>query len=183
MIVIQRLIKDRVLQITALLVVISLFIGRPKASDISFATLWSILAMMTVIQIFEHLHILDYWAYRLTSRAKSTRQLTWWFLFLAIFASMFLSNDVTVLTLVPLYLQVAKKYQLPEILPVTLIGMAANFGRGSQHFFGQFAKRLFVKLGHTRKAMLLVQDSLSVLVPLRGCKRSRCKRRLALSDH
>ena len=30
MIVIQRLIKDRVLQITALLVVISLFIGRPK---------------------------------------------------------------------------------------------------------------------------------------------------------
>ena len=54
---------------------------------------------------------------------------------------------------------------------------------GSQHFFGQFAKRLFVKLGHTRKAMLLVQDSLSVLVPLRGCKRSRCKRRLALSDH
>ncbi|EPD08986.1 di- and tricarboxylate transporter [Lacticaseibacillus paracasei subsp. paracasei Lpp70] len=128
MIVIQRLIKDRVLQITALLVVISLFIGRPKASDISFATLWSILAMMTVIQIFEHLHILDYWAYRLTSRAKNTRQLTWWFLFLAIFASMFLSNDVTVLTLVPLYLRVAKKYQLPEILPVTLIGMAANFG-------------------------------------------------------
>lgn len=55
--------------------------------------------------------------------------------------------------------------------------------KGSQHFFGQFAKRLFVKLGHTRKAMLLVQDSLSVLVPLRGCKRSRCKRRLALSDH
>ena len=40
MIVIQRLIRDRVLQITALLVVISLFIGRPKASDISFATLW-----------------------------------------------------------------------------------------------------------------------------------------------
>ncbi|MBF5066767.1 hypothetical protein G6O45_26490, partial [Salmonella enterica subsp. enterica serovar Istanbul] len=32
------------------------------------------------------------------------------------------------------------------------------FQLGSQHFFGQFAKRLFVKLGHTRKAMLLVQD-------------------------
>lgn len=66
-----------------------------------------------------------------------------------------------------------------------LIEQMARIGNnlGSQHFFGQFAKRLFVKLGHTRKAMLLVQDSLSVLVPLRGCKRSRCKRRLALSDH
>ncbi|AWN85433.1 hypothetical protein EFP65_07160 [Lacticaseibacillus paracasei] len=56
-----------------------------------------------------------------------------------------------------------------------------NFTMGSQHFFGQFAKRLFVKLGHTRKAMLLVQDSLSVLVPLRGCKRSRCKKLFEVS--
>ena len=97
MIVIQRLIRDRVLQITALLVVISLFIGRPKQSDISFATLWSILAMMTVIQIFEHLHILDYWAYRLTSRANNTRQLTWWFIFWRFLPVCFFSNDVTVL--------------------------------------------------------------------------------------
>ena len=163
MIVIQRLIRDRVLQITALLVVISLFIGRPQASDICFATLWSILAIMTVIQIFEHLHILDYWAYRLTSRANNTRQLTWWFIFLAIFASMFLSNDVTVLTLVPLYLRVAKKYQLPEILPVTLIGMAANFGSA------------FTPFGNTHNIFLMhqfeidLQQFFSWSIPLLGC--------------
>ncbi|KRK13108.1 di-and tricarboxylate transporter [Lacticaseibacillus zeae DSM 20178 = KCTC 3804] len=163
MIVIRRLIRDRVLQITGLLVVISLFIGRPKISDISFATLWSILAMMTVIQIFEHLHILDYWAYRLTSRANNTRQLTWWFIFLAIFASMFLSNDVTVLTLVPLYLRVAKKYQLPEILPVTLIGMAANFGSA------------FTPFGNTHNIFLMHQFQINLKeffswsIPLLAC--------------
>lgn len=128
MTVIKNIAKDRVLQITAFLVVLSLFAARPKLSDISFDTLWSILGMMTVIQIFEYLHILDYFAYRLTSVAADSRQLVVMFLGLAIVAAMFLTNDVTVITLIPLYLEIAKKYHLPEILPVTLIGMAANFG-------------------------------------------------------
>ncbi|WP_203624423.1 SLC13 family permease [Lacticaseibacillus sp. 866-1] len=128
MTVIKNIAKDRVLQITAFLVVLSLFAARPKLEDISFDTLWSILGMMTVIQIFEYLHVLDYFAYRLTSLAADSRQLLLMFLGLAIVAAMFLTNDVTVITLIPLYLEIAKKYKLPEILPVTLIGMAANFG-------------------------------------------------------
>ncbi|WP_262315175.1 SLC13 family permease [Lacticaseibacillus parakribbianus] len=128
MTVIRNIARDRVLQITAALAVISLFFAKPKLADINFSTLWSILAMMTIIQIFEHLHILDYFAYRLTTKAENTRQLTWLFLGLAVVAGMFLTNDVTVITLVPLYLRIAKKYELPEVLPVTLIGMAANFG-------------------------------------------------------
>ncbi|WP_155287803.1 SLC13 family permease [Lacticaseibacillus zhaodongensis] len=126
--VIKSIAKDRVLQITTALVIISMFIARPHLADISFSTLWSILAMMTIIQIFQYLHILDYCAYRLTSHASNARQLTWMFLVLAVVAAMFLTNDVTVLTLIPLYLNIAKKYRLPEVLPVTLIGMAANFG-------------------------------------------------------
>ena len=128
MTVIKNIAKDRVLQITAVIAVLSLFIARPRLADINFDTLWSILAMMTIIQVFEYLHILDYLAYRLTSHASNTRQLTSLFVTLALFAGMFLTNDVTVITLVPLYLNIAKKYKLPEILPVTLIGMAANFG-------------------------------------------------------
>lgn len=79
----------------------------------------------------------------------------------------------------------AKQELQPDVaqLRADKVSETAQAQTESQHFFGQFAKRLFVKLGHTRKAMLLVQDSLNVLVPLCGCKRSRCKRRLALSDH
>ncbi|MFD1429382.1 MULTISPECIES: SLC13 family permease [Lacticaseibacillus] len=128
MTILKNIVKDRVFQITAVLTVLSLFIARPRLADINFSTLWSITAMMTLIQIFEYLHVLDYCAYRLTSHANDARQLTWMFLILAVVAGMFLTNDVTVLTLVPLYLRIAKKYDLPEILPVTLIGMAANFG-------------------------------------------------------
>ena len=128
MTVVKNIAKDRVLQITAILVIVSLFFGKPLLTDIHFSTLWSITAMMTLIQIFEYLHVLDFFAYKLTSSAENTKQLTWKFVILSLFSGMFLTNDVTVLTLIPLYLRIAKKYKLPEVLPVTLIGMAANFG-------------------------------------------------------
>ncbi len=43
MTVIKNIAKDRVLQITAALVVLSLFFARPKLADINFSTLFSIL--------------------------------------------------------------------------------------------------------------------------------------------
>ncbi len=130
----KSILKDRLLQITAVIAVLSLFLARPRLADINFSTLWSITAMMTLIQIFNHLHILDYCAYRLTGYANNTRQLVWLFLALAFVSAMFLTNDVTVLTLVPLYLYVAKQYHLPEILPVTLISMTANLGSATTPF-------------------------------------------------
>ncbi|WP_416353570.1 SLC13 family permease [Agrilactobacillus fermenti] len=128
MAILKHISKDRVLQITVVIALISLFFARPHIQDINFSTLFSLLAMMTVIQIFEYLHILDFWAYRLTTRSNNAQQLTRLFLILAFISAMFLTNDMTVLTLVPLYLKVAKRYDLPEVVPVTLIGMTANIG-------------------------------------------------------
>lgn len=128
MTVFKNIAKDRILQITVVITIISLFFARPRIADINFHTLFSVLAMLTIIQIFAYLHVLDVIAYKLTTHAKNTRRLTAIFTFLAVIAGMFLTNDITVLTLIPLYLTIAKKYKLPEILPVTLIGMGANVG-------------------------------------------------------
>ena len=118
MTVIKNIAKDRILQITVVITIISLFFARPRIEDINFHTLYSILAMLTIIQIFSYLHVLDVLAYKLTAI----------FTLLSIVSGMFLTNDITVLTLIPLYLTIAKRHQLPEILPVTLIGMGANIG-------------------------------------------------------
>lgn len=128
MTVFKNIVKDRILQITFVLTIISLFFARPRIADINFHTLFSVLAMLTIIQIFAYLHVLDVIAYKLTTHAKNTRRLTAIFTFLSVIAGMFLTNDITVLTLIPLYLTIAKKHKLPEILPVTLIGMGANVG-------------------------------------------------------
>lgn len=84
--------------------------------------------MLTIIQIYAYLHVLDVLAYKLTSIADNTRKLNMLFTLLAVISGMFLGNDITALTLIPLYLNIAKKYELPQILPVTLIGMGANIG-------------------------------------------------------
>lgn len=128
MTVLKNIVKDRILQITVIVTGLSLIFARPKIQDINFHTLYSITAMLALIQIFAYLHILDILAYKLTSIADNTRKLSLLFTLLAIVSGMFLTNDITVLTLVPLYLNIAKRYKLPQILPVTLIGMGANVG-------------------------------------------------------
>lgn len=128
MTVLKNIAKDRILQITVIITIISLFFARPRLADINFHTLFSVAAMLTIIQIYAYLHVLDVLAYKLTSIADNTRKLNILFTLLAIISGMFLGNDITALTLIPLYLNIAKKYKLPQILPVTLIGMGANIG-------------------------------------------------------
>jgi Na+/H+ antiporter NhaD/arsenite permease-like protein len=125
---VKSIVKDRVFQIAAIVAVLSLFLARPRIADINFTTLWSLLGMMTIIQVFEYLHVLDFLAYRLTAGAHTARQLTWFFVLLSFVAAMFLTNDMAVLTFMPLYLRVAKKMDLPQILPATAIAIAANLG-------------------------------------------------------
>ncbi len=128
MTVLKNIAKDRILQITVIITIISLFFARPRLADINFHTLFSVAAMLTIIQIYAYLHVLDVLAYKLTSIADNTRKLNWLFTILAIISGMFLGNDITALTLIPLYLSIAKKFKLPQILPVTMIGMGANIG-------------------------------------------------------
>lgn len=128
MTVLKNIAKDKILQITVLITIISLFFARPRLEDINWHTLFSVAAMLTIIQIYAYLHVLDVLAYKLTSIADNTRKLNMLFTILAVISGMFLGNDITALTLIPLYLNIAKKYKLPQILPVTLIGMGANIG-------------------------------------------------------
>lgn len=128
MTLLKKTFQDRILQIALVVTFISLFFARPRLADINWHTLLSIATMLTLIQIFSYLHVLDVLTYKLTSIADNTRKLSVFFSLLAVVAGMFLTNDITILTLIPLYLQIAKKYKLPQILPVTLIGMGANIG-------------------------------------------------------
>lgn len=128
MTVLKNIAKDRILQITVIITIVSLFFARPRLADINFHTLFSVAAMLTIIQIYAYLHVLDVLAYKLTSIADNTRKLNMLFSLLAVISGMFLGNDITALTLIPLYLNIAKKYDLPQILPVTMIGMGANIG-------------------------------------------------------
>ncbi len=128
MTVLKKVFSDKILQITFVITIISLFFARPRLEDINLHTIFSVAAMLIIIQIYAYLHVLDVLAYKLTSIADNMQKLNILFTLLAIIAGMFLGNDITALTLIPLYLNIAKRCNLPQILPVTLIGMGANIG-------------------------------------------------------
>lgn len=124
----KKIFSDRILQITIVVTIISLFFARPRIEDINLHTIFSIATMLIIIQTYAYLHVLDVLAYKLTSVADNMQKLNILFTLLAIISGMFLGNDITALTLIPLYLNIAKRCKLPQILPVTLIGMGANIG-------------------------------------------------------
>lgn len=126
--ILKKIFSDKILQITVVITLISLFFARPRNADMNWHTIESVATMLVLIQVYSYLHILDIIAYKLTAIADSTRKLILLFTLLSVFSGMFLGNDITCLTMIPLYLNIAKKYKLPEILPATLIGMGANIG-------------------------------------------------------
>lgn len=126
--ILKKIFSDRILQITVVITIISLFFARPRSADMNWHTIESVTTMLVLIQVYSYLHVLDIIAYKLTAIADSTRKLILLFTLLSVFSGMFLGNDITCLTMIPLYLNIAKKYKLPEILPATLIGMGANIG-------------------------------------------------------
>ncbi|CCK85213.1 G6F821 (Putative uncharacterized protein) [Lactobacillus equicursoris DSM 19284 = JCM 14600 = CIP 110162] len=126
--ILKKIFSDKILQITIVITLISLFFARPRNADMNWHTIESVTTMLVLIQVYSYLHILDIIAYKLTAIADSTRKLILLFTLLSVFSGMFLGNDITCLTMIPLYLNIAKKYKLPEILPATLIGMGANIG-------------------------------------------------------
>ena len=126
--ILKKIFSDKILQITVVITLISLFFARPRNIDMNWHTIESVATMLVLIQVYSYLHVLDIIAYKLTAIADSTRKLILLFTLLSVFSGMFLGNDITCLTMIPLYLNIAKKYKLPEILPATLIGMGANIG-------------------------------------------------------
>ena len=151
MTVLKKIFSDKILQITVVVTVISLFFARPRLADINLHTIFSVAAMLIIIQIYAYLHVLDVLAYKLTSIADNMRKLNILFTLLAIISGMFLGNDITALTLIPLYLNIAKRCDLPQILPVTLIGMGANIGAA------------FTPLGNPHNIFLVSKYSVTAL--------------------
>lgn len=113
-----------------LLALISCLFGRFAATDIDFKVILTLLGLMLIIQGFEKIGVLRFCADKILKLSKNSRQLVQYMVFLAFVGSMFLTNDVAVLTLLPIYLKLLR--QLPrfkgDLLGAVLIVVAANLG-------------------------------------------------------
>ena len=100
----------------------------PKISDVNWQTILSLFSLMLVTQYLINIKALDYLSQKIINLAHTHRQVTQLLVLLAGFLAMFLTNDVAILSLVPLFLVIHKQVHGPFTFPLALITIAANLG-------------------------------------------------------
>lgn len=124
--------REPVLFAALLLAVVSVCLVRPGVElciqAIDFRTLGILFSLMIVIKAFQSQNFLDFIAARLLRLCKTRRALYFLLTYLVFFSSMFVTNDVALLTFVPITLLIFKRVNLPALHIVVLETLAANLG-------------------------------------------------------
>ncbi len=101
--------KDLVLTISLILAIVSCLIHSPKIEYINFEVLISLFNLMVAIKALEQLKILDKLAVAILNKCNNSRSISIILILLCFICSMFVTNDVALLTFVPITLVISKK--------------------------------------------------------------------------
>ena len=125
--------KDTVLCVATTLAMVSAFFVKPTlnyVNYIDFRVLGILLSLMTVMAGLQRNGLFDMIGSSLLKRTKNTMQLSLVLVFLCFFFSMFITNDVSLITFVPFAMLTLRKCNQEKLLiPVIIVQtLAANLG-------------------------------------------------------
>lgn len=122
--------QDWLFTLSLILAFFACFYGTFEWNYIEPKTIISLLGLMAVVKYMERIGLLNNLAKRLVRISRDTRALVRNLTFLSFFSSMFLTNDVAILTLLPVFISiVGKNKKFPNLVYSSiLIILAANLG-------------------------------------------------------
>ena len=120
--------KEIVLVIATLLAITSSFISIPKLSYIDFKVLILLFNLMIVVAAFKELKVLDSIAIGLLKKCNTYTSISFALVFITFIASMIVTNDVALITFVPLSIVIARKANIDVLKIVIFQTLAANLG-------------------------------------------------------
>ena len=128
--------KETVLSISAILAILSMFIVHPSSryfSYIDFRTLSLLFCLMSIVAGLSEIGLFDYLAEKILSRANSIKSIIVLLVLLCFFFSMIITNDVALITFVPLAIIILKKMSEKQknywiLRTVVMQTIAANLG-------------------------------------------------------
>jgi Na+/H+ antiporter NhaD/arsenite permease-like protein len=120
--------KDIVFTISLLLAILSCLFHAPKLEYINFKVLVSLFNLMLVVKALEELKLLDKFAIAILSKCHNSKSVSAILILLCFFSSMLVTNDVALITFVPLTLIISKIIQTSMLDTVILETIAANIG-------------------------------------------------------
>ena len=124
----QFLRREAILCLAVFLACASSLFQAPQLAYIDFDVLCVLLSLMLVVAGLKQVRFLDYVAVELLNRCMSRRQLMLALVGITYVSSMFVTNDVALLTFVPLALVIGKTLQLDMERIIILQTLAANLG-------------------------------------------------------
>ena len=133
--VIEFLKKETVLAVSGLLAFLSCFLVRPDREYLNYfssnmGTIIVLFCLMAVVAGLSGLGVFRYVGERLLERIQSERGIVFLLVFLCFFGSMFITNDVALITFIPFGIMILKMAGMTGRLcrVVTLMTIAANLG-------------------------------------------------------
>lgn len=147
--------RDVVLTVSLVLAVLSCLIAPPGPAYvgyIDFNTLIVLFCLMLLVEGLREENFLQYIAAKVLSRVGTMRGMAATLIFLCFFSSMFITNDVSLITFVPLGVMMLRMASLRRKLcyTVTLMTIAANLGS------------MFTPIGNPQNLYLFALSGLSL---------------------
>ena len=125
---IEFLKKECVLVIAVTLAILSSFISIPKLSYIDFKVLILLFNLMVVVAAFKELKVLDSIAIGLLKKCNTYTSISLALVFITFISSMIVTNDVALITFVPLSIVIVRKANINVLKIVVFQTLAANLG-------------------------------------------------------
>lgn len=120
--------EEMVFAIVALVALVTgAFVGI-RVSAINWHVIALLFVLMGITLVFEKYHLLDYLAYAILSKAHTTRKLYVLLILFTAGLSALITNDVALLTVVPITLSMAKKAHFNPMKIIIAETIAANIG-------------------------------------------------------
>lgn len=125
---IEFLKRECVIVIAVTLAILSSFISIPKLSYIDFKVLILLFNLMVVVAAFKELKVLDSIAIGLLKKCNTYTSISLALVFITFISSMIVTNDVALITFVPLSIVIARKANINVLKIVVFQTLAANLG-------------------------------------------------------
>ena len=109
-------------------VTLAIFISIPKLSYIDFKVLILLFNLMVVVAAFKELKVLDSIAIGLLKKCNTYTSISLALVFITFISSMIVTNDVALITFVPLSIVIARKANINVLKIVVFQTLAANLG-------------------------------------------------------
>ena len=130
----KRISRDKTFLVTLVLAILALSLGTVHLRDIDLKTLLALFSLMVTIAIYEKLHLLRYIANIIIEKCQSVRAIVMVVLLFSFLGAMLFTNDVAILTLIPIVFNIRKQVKLPTIGVVSLMTVYANLGSAMTPF-------------------------------------------------